>query len=256
MIISNNRRESTLERAIKIIEYLAKSNESKRMTDIANYFDIPNGTVHNILKTLERNNLIERDEKSKQYRLGFKMFQLGNNVEWIKRLRDVSLPYMRELTNECGETSQLGILFENELYMLEIIETPNNTKTRANVGITVPVHSSATGKCLFAFQTEEKKEELLNTLDFTRFTENTITEPQNMAEELDKIAKQGYAIDDEEVFLGTTCIAAPVFNSEEEVCAALGITGDTESITENMNSYINIIHQEAMNISFKLGYHL
>ncbi len=256
MIIINNNRASTLERAIKILEYLATSEESKRLSDIAEYFDIPNGTTYNILKTLEKYNFIDREITSKRYRLGFKMFQLGNHVQWIKKLRNISLPYMRELTKECGETSQLAILFGDDLYMLEIIETPNNTKTRADVGLTLPLHAPATGKVLFAFQPEEKREKLLNNLNFVKFTSNTITNSEKMAEELNTIVEQGYALDREEVFLGTSCIAAPVFNSEEKVCAALGITGDTSSVEKNMSSNINIIQHEAMNISFKLGYHL
>ena len=256
IIIKTNNRESTLERAIKILEHLAFSKESKRMSDIADFFDIPYGTTYKILKTLEKHNLIERENTSKQYGLGFKMFQLGNHVEWIKKLRDISLPYMRELTRECGETSQLGIIFENDLYILKIIETPNSTKTRANVGITVPIHAPAAGKCLFAYQATEKKEELLKTLEFPKFTPNTITDPKEMTEELEKIVEQGYAVDNEEVFLGTTCIAAPIYNSEKKVCAALGITGDSKTVKQNMTYNINTIQHEAMNISFKLGYQL
>ena len=256
IVTTNKTRESTLERAIKILEYLADSKGNKRMSDIAERFDIPNGTTHNILKTLENHKLIERENTTKSYRLGFKLFQLGNHVEWIKNLRDVSLPYMRELTKDSGETSQLGIIFENDLYFLEIIETPNNTKTRATVGLTLPLHAPAAGKVLLAFQAEEKREKLLSTLELTGFTTNTITNRKEMADELMLVVKQGYALDNEEVFLGTTCIAAPVFDSEGRICAALGITGDTTCVKKKMVSLINTIQHEALNISFKLGYKL
>jgi DNA-binding IclR family transcriptional regulator len=258
IIINNNNksRESTLERAIKILEYLSTSREKNRLSDIAECFDIPHGTTYNILKTLENYRLIEREASSKQYRLGFKLFQLGNHVEYIRELRNVSLPYMRELTKESGETSQLGIIFEEDLYFLEIIETPNNTKTRATVGLTLPLHAPAAGKVLFAFQPPEEREKLLSNIDLPKFTSNTITDRGKMAKELDHIVKQGYALDDEEVFLGTTCIAAPVFDSKGRICAALGITGDTDRVRKNMSTLINTIQHEALNISFKLGYQL
>src|SRR5690554_2256181 len=98
-------RKSTLEKAIKVLEYLATSHNS-RLSDIAQDLNIPNGTTYNILKTLEDYRLIEREDSSKHYRLGFKFFQLGNHVEYIRKLRDVSIHYMRELTQESGETSQ------------------------------------------------------------------------------------------------------------------------------------------------------
>jgi len=246
-------RESTLERAIKILEYLTTSKNS-RLSDIAERFNIPNGTTYNILKTLENYKLIEREESSKQYRLGFKLFQLGNHVGYIRKLRDISIPYMRELTKESGETSQLGIIFEEELYFLEIIETPNHTKTRATVGLSLPLYAPAAGKILFAYQDKEERKRLLNKIDYTRFTANTIKNSEEMALELDRIVKNGYALDDEEVFLGTSCIAAPVYDSRKKVCAALGITGDTRRIEDNISSLVNIVQHEAMNVSFKLGY--
>lgn len=237
------------------MEHLAASREN-RLSDIAKALDIPNGTTYNILQTLEEYKLIERETSTKQYRLGFKLFQLGNHVEYIRNLRDISLPYMRELTKDTGETSQLGIIFEEALYFLEIIETPNHTKTRATVGLSLPLHAPATGKVLFAFQPEREREKLLNSIDLPRFTPHTITEREMMARELEKIVEDGYAIDNEEVFLGTTCIAAPVFGSDNKICAALGITGDTDRVKKNMSSLINIIQHEALNISFKLGYQL
>lgn len=252
----NKTRESTLERAIKILEYLATSKKNTRLSDIGKTLNIPNGTTYNILKTLEKYKLIECELPSKRYKLGFKMFQLGNHVEWIKNLRNNSLPYMRELTKDSGETSQLGIIFEEDLYFLEIIETPNNTKTRSTVGSSLPLNAPAAGKVLFAYQPAEKREILLKNIELVRFTHNTITDRKKMAEELQKVVEQGYALDNEEVFLGTTCIAVPVFDSKKRVCAALGITGDTARIKKNMPSLINTIQHEALNISFKMGYQL
>ena len=160
-ISKKRNRESTLDRAIKVLDYLANSQEKKSMSDIAKDLKIPNGTSHKILKTLEKYKLIERDQSTKRYSLGFKLFQLGNNVKYIRDLRDISMQYMRELTRETGETSQLGIIFEGSLYFLEIIETPKNKKTRGTVGLSLPLHAPAAGKVLLAFQEEEKRKELL-----------------------------------------------------------------------------------------------
>jgi len=257
IITTNNKtRVSTLERAIKILEYLETSKEKPRLSDIATILDIPNGTAYNILRTLEEYKLIEREVSSKQYKLGFKLFQLGNHVEYIRELREVSLPFMRELTKESGETSHLGIMFEEALYFLEIIESPHTRKTRATVGLTLPLHAPAVGKVLLAFQPEEEREKRIYSIDLPKFTSSTITEREKLTEELELIVNQGYAVDNEEVFLGTTCIAVPVFDSSKKICAALGITGDTALVKKNMSSLINIIQHEALNISFKLGYQL
>lgn len=258
MVIANSKkkRESTLDRAIKVLEYLADSKEKKSMSGIAKDLKIPNGTAYNILKTLEDYELVERDESTKRYSLGFKLFKLGNNVKYIRDLRDISMQYMRELTRETGETSQLGIIFEENLYFLEIIETPNNKKTRGTVGLSLPLYAPAAGKVLLAFQPEEKRKKLLDNIELKAFNLNTITKRDELEAELKSIRDNGYAVDREEVFLGTTCIAVPVYNAEKDVVAALGITGDTKRVKNNMDNLVNTIHHEALNISFKLGYQL
>jgi len=253
---SNNKRETTLDRAIKVLEYLADAQVEKNMSDIAKDLKIPNGTAHNILKTLENNQLIERDQSSKRYTLGFKLFQLGNKVDYIRELRNIAMPYMRELTAETGETSQLGIISEGNLYFLEIIEAPKNKKTRGTVGLSLPLHAPAAGKILVAFQPEEKRNELLEKIELKAFNMNTITDSKELEKELEEIRKKGYAVDREEVFRGTTCLAMPIYNADKEVIAALGITGDTERVKKNKEKNLNAIHHESLNISFKLGYQL
>lgn len=253
---SNKKRETTLDRAIKVLEYLADTQSEKNMSDIAKDLKIPNGTAYNILKTLENNQLIERDQSSKRYTLGFKLFQLGNKVDYIRELRNISMPYMRELTAETGETSQLGIIFEENLYFLEIIEAPKNKKTRGTVGLSLPLHAPAAGKILLAFQPEEKRNELLEKIELKAFNMNTITDSEQLEKELEEIRKKGYAVDREEVFRGTTCLAMPIYNADKEVIAALGITGDTARIKNNKEKNLNAIHHESLNISFKLGYQL
>ncbi|MDD3655478.1 MAG: IclR family transcriptional regulator [Atribacterota bacterium] len=254
--IEGKERLSTLERAIKVLEYLETSQDKSRLSDIADTLGIPFGTTFNILRTLERYNLIDRNSSTKQYRLGFKLFQLGNHVDYIRELREVSLPFMRELTRESGETSHLGILFEESLYFLEIIESPFTKKTRAIVGTSLPLHAPAVGKVLLSFQPEEERKKLLDSIDLPKFTTHTIIERGKLKEEVELVVNQGYAVDNEEVFLGTTCIAAPIFNSSKKICAALGITGDSSRINKNKSALVNIIQHEALNISFKLGYQL
>ena len=248
-----NERVTTLERAIFILDYLMETKEKPNFSQIASALNIPNGTAFNILKTLEKYGLIERDIVSKHYQLGMKLFQLGNHVESTRELREAAIPFMRELTRNTRETSQLGILFEDSLSFLEIIEGLSTT-TRAEISLKLPLHAPAAGKVLFAYQPEEVIAQILKRIDFPRFTKNTIVEPDQILAELQKVREQGYAIDDEEVFMGTVCLAAPIFNHNKRVCAALGITGDAIRIKTNLESLIKAVQHGATNISIRLGF--
>lgn len=251
--VQNNERATTLERAILILDYLMEAKEKPNFSQIAATLNIPNGTAFNILKTLEKYGMIERDIASKHYQLGMKLFQLGNHVESIRELREAALPFMRELTRNSRETSQLGILFEDSLSFLEIIEGLSTT-TRTGLGLKLPLHAPAAGKVLFAYQSQDVIDGILKSMEFPRFTTNSIVEPDKILAELKKVKEQGYAIDDEEVFMGTVCIAAPIFNHNKRVCAALGITGDAIRITTNQGSLIKAVQHEATNISIRMGF--
>ena len=251
--MSDDKRKTTLERAIMIMELLSK-HEKLALSELADILHIPNGTIFNILKSLNKYNIIERETNSKKFQLGFKLFQFGNKVTSIKKLREAALPFMRELTRESGETSHLGVLVENSIYFLEIVESPEAKKTQAISGLTVPLHAPAVGKVLLAYQKDEIIKEILKQIELTKFTPNTITDLEKLSDELEKIKKNGFAIDNEEVFLGIKCIAAPIFNSDKNICAGLGITGDIERInSKTLDSIINLVQHEAMNVSFKLG---
>jgi len=252
-IMSVKNRKTTLERSLLILDLLSKS-EKLTLSEIANMIHIPNGTAYNILKTLNKYNIIERDQNTKKFQLGFKLFQLGNKVSVIKKLRDASLPFMRELTKECGETSHLAVLIDNSIHFLEIVESSTATKTRAITGINLPLHAPAVGKVLLAFQKDEIKKNILDQIELIKFTSNTITTIKRFLEELESVKKNGYAVDNEEVYMGTMCIAAPIFDSNRNICAGLGITGDIDRLkTPAMKDLIKLVQHEAMNISFKLG---
>lgn len=251
---NHQNRLSTLERAILALQLLASSKKTLSLTEIASNLNLPAGTAHIILKTLEKHNLIQRTNGTKNYTLGFKLFQLGNNVSFIRELREAALPFMRELTKDTGQTSNLAILSNESLYFLEIVESPTATKTRSSVGLKIPLHATAAGKALLAFQSKADQQQLLQKIELVKFTPNTITQINLFQTELDKIRNLGVSIDNEEIFLGTRCIAAPIFNESNSVCAALGITGEASFIADDQLAvFIKTVQHEALNISLKLG---
>jgi DNA-binding IclR family transcriptional regulator len=87
-----------------------------------------------------------------------------------------------------------------------------------------------------------------------KFTNNTITNRQELLTELKTIREQGYAFDDEERMLGVRCVAAPVFNSKKQVIGAIGISGTTQHMTnEKMESHAKIVKEIADKMSITIG---
>ena len=79
----------------------------------------------------------------------------------------------------------------------------------------------------------DEQKELFSHLSFTQATDHTFVDQELFLHHLEVIKKQGFAIDDEERFVGVRCIAAPVFR-DNRVIAAVAIAGPSESMKRSL----------------------
>jgi DNA-binding IclR family transcriptional regulator len=122
-----------------------------------------------------------------------------------------------------------------------------------NIGDIPLPYCTAHGKALLAFLTLEQIEELIKD-GLQKFTEHTIVDKQELFAELRKIRGNGYAFDLEERVLGVRCVAAPVFNSRDEVIGAIGISGMIQNMPlERMESHAQMIKSVAEKVSINVG---
>jgi len=233
-----------LEKSFLILDYLYKNGSPTSITEISKTLSLYTSTVYRILSTLKTGGFVEQDPTTQKYLLGMRLVELGasklQNMNFIKEM----LPYLKGLKERFNETVHLGVLRENEILYLAKEESSHTIRMFSRIGNRAPIHCTGLGKNILAFLSSKEKDEILNKTKLIAYTNNTITNRKTLEEELLKVKKQGFAIDNEENEKDVFCIAAPVFNFEKKIIAAISISipkfrNNSQKIKEIKEALIN-----------------
>jgi IclR family transcriptional regulator, KDG regulon repressor len=224
----------SLEKALEIIEYLKESpGEGLRINDLSEKLGIGKSTVHRILDTLLAYQFVEKSPRSR-YRLSWKLFEIGNTIPRQRNLDNFDPKALQDLCSAYGETVNLAIRIHNKAVIISKFDPPNvAVKANLLVGNQEPLHATAIGKALIC---EMSKEELLKILggeELEQYARNTITSLDQLYEHLQGVREAGYSVDEEELSEGLTCIGVPIRNHQNEIIAAISISGPTFRLQHN-----------------------
>ena len=242
--------------ALKMIEFLADSNEEVGISDICNGLNINKNAISRVLDALlEEKWVYVSNVRQKKYRLTMKPFSLlSKGIEGNEVVR-IAKPYLQQIHGELGDAVYLGIRNGNHvLYQLHY-DSVKEVRINGCVGGMYPLHCSAPGKVLLAYENRSDIADYFNS-PLTKRTDHTIVSLDAFLEEADKIRKKGYAVDNEEFAKGIVCLACPLFDRNGQVAAAIGISSLT--LYDDMDSLIHekypMIQDAALDISYRLGY--
>jgi DNA-binding IclR family transcriptional regulator len=220
----------SLARAVSMLEVLGQSDGPLSLAEICQRLDLHKSTAHRSLMVLERSALIERTQENR-FRLGLKLYELGNRAVEQIDLRARVQPVLRRLASQVGETVHLSVLQKTSIVYLDKVEPNRRVCISTKTGTSNPVYCTAMGKAMLAFQPEPILEQIAAKIRFVRYTSKTIDSREALSEALVNIRRRGYAIDDEEIELGVRCIGAPIFNENRQAIAAMSVSGPTSRIT-------------------------
>jgi len=170
-------------------------------------------------------------------------------------LREIAHPHLVDLMVRTGQTVHLAIKEGYEGIYIEKIEGPNSLPMMSRIGMKMNLYATGFGKAILAHLPENEIEEYLEIVELKKRGKNTITDPNELKNELKKIRERGYAIDNEENEIGILCIGAPIFNYDKKVIAGVSVSmslGRAEE--EKVDEYIRYVKECAKNISKLLGY--
>ena len=224
---------SSLGNAFKIIELVVEHQaDGLSFTQILQETGLPRSSSHRLLKEMTALNLLTYEAETKTYRGGFSLAALGAQVISNFDIRQSSRPALKALHDALGYVVTLSICGEeNGIYIDKIEARDFGIRLHSEIGKSFPLHCTAMGKIHLAFGPQKLRDHILaSKLD--AYTEATITTPETLRAELERVRTQGYAIDDEEISRGLTCIGAPIFGLSGEVIAALSLTAPSH-IYEN-----------------------
>nr|WP_263323473.1 IclR family transcriptional regulator [Neobacillus sp. Marseille-Q6967] len=245
----------SIERAADVLELFLTSHQELSVKEISDKLGLSKSTVHGIIKTLEFRGYLQQNPDDLKYKLGLKLFELGNMVSNHFDLGKIARPIIKELVDELKETVHLVVFERGEVIYVEKLDGPRALRIYSQVGKKAPLHCTGVGKSILAFQEEEEIERLLSNAELEPYTEFTMTERDEIKKHLQTVREQGYATDDEEIELGLKCVAAPIFDHKGNAiaaisCAAPKMRMDDDRLTE----VIQRIKESALRISQSMGY--
>lgn len=239
-------------KAFHIIDYIAESEREQGATEISEALGYGVSSTYHLLNTLKECNLITQNVNTKKYQLSLKMWQLGMKAYRENHISITLKPFLIDLKNKTGETSNLTVLDRDKIVYIAQEESDKLIKMFTQIGASAPLHCTAAGKIFLAYKSPEKRQEILKNYNLIKFTENTITDKDQLLKELENVRKIGYAFDIEERDEDVSCVAAPIFGLQNEVIASLSISGPNTRFTDhNIKKWVNIImHTAAEATSF------
>jgi DNA-binding IclR family transcriptional regulator len=219
----------SLDRAVAVLEMLGESEIPLSLAEICQRMQLHKSTAHRSLMVLERSTLIERTQDNR-FRLGLKLYELGNRAVEQIDLRARIRPFFRRLATQIGETVHLGVLQKTSVVYLDKAEPNRRICMTSKTGSSNPVYCTSMGKAMLAFLPEEAAEDVISRIRFVRFTRKTLCTREDLMRSLERVRRRGYAIDDEEVEVGVRCVGAPIFDENHLPIAAVSISGPSSRI--------------------------
>jgi len=214
---------STL-RAFVVLETAARMRRALSVSELSALADVPKPTMHRLVRQLENDGLLQRGVRGRLRGPGPRLVDFALDVlrYWAETAPRQAI--LQALSANVGETCNLGIMDGNAVVYIERVESKWPFGLKFEPGSRVPLHCTSMGKLFLSEMPEAKRRELLQVSTLHRYTENTICDAETLDREAGEIKKRGYSVDDQEFLAGVVCLAVPVRDSDETLCAALAIS--------------------------------
>ncbi len=241
-------------KALQVLLALAEANRPLTLTEVCHTLRLPKTTVFRYLQTLRASGFVMLDDDGNQYRLGVRLWELGQLAGSNIPVREIAMPYLYELRDQFNETINLGILDGKDVVYLEMAESRLSLRTQARLGGRDPIYSTGLGKAILAFLPEEQWPYHLPAR-LTARTGNTLTTLAALRRDLADSRGRGYAIDRGENEDGAYCLAAPIFNQRNRAMAAISLSAPANRLQEQQKPVIAVaLCTAAAAISRRLGH--
>ena len=253
-------RIQVLDKTARILDEVA-AHDGITVVELAAATGEPRGTIYRILANLERLGYVEPAAARGRYRLGLKLFHLGASVS--ARFADerlASLPVMERIHEVTGQTTFLSVRRGYRSLCVERIDGLHVKDMLLRVGVSMPLHVRPGGHVLLAFEVREFWKEYTDNVSLTERTVFTTLErsprtARALVADLERVRKAGYSVNHDEVILGISALAAPIFDFEEKLRGTLVISGATPSILgEEVDRIRGLVLEGACRISETLGF--
>ena len=236
-----------------IMQSLSERDETG-ISELSVRLAMPKATVYRFLQTMKTLGYVRQEVDSERYGLSMKMFELGAKALQYPDMVEIAKPHMQQLSDATGETVHLGMLIDSEIIYVHKVDSRHMLGMYSRVGRRAPLHCTAIGKVLMAWENPARRETILKGCDFKRFREKTITTREDFNVELERTLAQGFGQDREEFDDHIRCAAIPIFDRLNQVVAGLSVSFPTFRYdTAREPELVAMLREASRDISRQLG---
>lgn len=243
-----------LERGLQVLGAFADGMSQASLQELHQQLGLNKATLLRLLDVLHRAGFVDHDQESGKYRLGVRAFEVGNAYLANLPIEQLAQPYLQELSEQTGQTSNLGVLAGHEVVHVATVVPDRPLRFHTRVGFRDALHWTALGKMLAAHMAPEELRAFLARAPFPGRTPSTITDAPAFLAELKRVRDVGFAEDREESVAGLRCLAAPICDASGRVVAAVSISGLAHEFGDEQHAtLVAAVLQSARAISRRLG---
>lgn len=223
--------------------------------EVAAQLKMAKSSTHDLMASLAKLGFLNKTEENR-YRLGWRLVTLSETLLATTELRKEAHPVMEDLATQYQETIHLAVLDDTQAVYVDKLEGRQAVRVElTSLGARLYAHCSALGKVLLAYSPEQEVKRIIQIAGLPRFTENTITDQEELLQNLIKIRKQGFAYDMEEILPDLCCVAAPIHNYTDQVIAAISMSIPAYRFKRSQTEFREGVMRAAITISKRLGYY-
>ena len=217
-------KNKALAKALNVIECFTVSEPELGITEICKKLDLNKSNVHDIISTFEAFGYLSKNKSNNRYHLHSSVLRLAGVMNRARPQKEEISKLVRGIGEETSETVYYGIKSGNSIMYLDYVSSASLVVPKQVIGLTAPLYCTSTGKAILAELDEEEIDDVISE-GLSPLTENTITDPEELKKELQKIRERGYSVDNMEHEYGVMGVGMTVRDMEKNVVAAISVSG-------------------------------
>lgn len=250
---TNPKRVPAIDKCFAILDLMARKKLSLGINDIARELGLNKSTIFYILHHLADLDVLERDPNG-LFRLGSKLFVLGNAAGGSSDLIRTVHPFLEEINTKTKLSAFLGIRSGRRAVIVDKVDTAYDLKISSEIGMRLPLLAGAAGRALMCQLADEKIDDLLSEMTPKRFTNKTPTNREILKARILKVRETGVAVDREEYIGGVVALGAPLKTHRKDFESAVWAAGlSRQAPEEDIPGLIDYFRDVAYRINLRFS---
>lgn len=247
---SSSIRVSSTAKALRILDCFTPMQPELSLAQISRILNIPKSTLLNQIRTLEDSGFLLKVRDGQAYHLGYKIMQLSYCAQMATPILQYAVPIMEDLQVATGQIIYLTSHIHGKCFYMECVYPSRRSISYSVSGKTLPMHCTGCGKAMLSQMPTEQVEAIIQKHGLPAYTQNTITDHDQLMEILGTYRRIGYALDNEEETMGVKCVAMSIRTARGDVAGALSISGSTFSIRNDcIDHYAELLSRACNSLS-------